>query len=253
MTYTLPSLRARLRNNETLVGTLISLPSSDVVECVSSLSVDWLFIDAEHGAFGPETVVDLLRAAHDCPCLVRIPSADEAWIKKVLDAGAAGIIVPQISHLQQAHEVVKFAKYAPQGNRGVGLGRAHGYGKDFATYLDNANDHTVIVLQAETESILHCIDDVTAIPEVDAILIGPYDLSASLGHTGDLQHPSVQSAIKTVLQSCQNNAKAAGIFGVCADDICAYKHMGFSLLTVGVDSLFLQSAATTEIEKLRLA
>jgi len=250
LNYSLPSLRARLRDNEILIGTLISLPSTDIVECLSSLSVDWLFIDAEHGAFGPETVCDLLRAAHECPCLVRIPSVDEAWIKKVLDAGAAGIIVPQINHLQQAHDVVKFAKYAPQGNRGVGLGRAHGYGKDFSSYLDNANDHTVIVLQAETESILECIDDVTAIPEVDAILIGPYDLSASLGHIGDLQHPSVQLAIKTVLHSCQNNAKAAGIFGVCADDICTYKQMGFSLLAVGVDTVFLQSAATAELEKL---
>jgi len=253
VTSTLSTLRSRMRDNETLIGTLISLPSTDIVECLASLSVDWLFIDAEHGAFGPETVVDLLRAAHVCPCLVRIPCADEAWIKKVLDAGATGIIVPQISTLQQAQDVVTYAKYAPRGNRGVGLGRAHGYGQDFSSYLESANEHTVIVLQAETESILHCIDDVTAIADVDAVLIGPYDLSASLGHTGDLQHPKVQSAIQTVLTSCQKNAKAAGIFGVCADDVAAYKKMGFTLLTVGVDTLFVQTAATAELEKLRLA
>lgn len=246
-----PSFRSRLRAQETLIGTLISLPSPDIVELLAALDVDWLFIDAEHGAFGPETVIELLRAAHQCPCLVRIPGADEAWIKKVLDAGAAGIIVPQIATTAQAEQVIEFSKYPATGKRGVGLGRAHGYGKNFSTYLQHANDHTVIVLQAESESVVNCIDDITAMPEVDAVLIGPYDLSASLGHTGDLQHEKVQSAIKTVLASCHRNATAAGIFGVCAQHVAPYKQLGFTLLTVGVDTLFTQNAAQAEISLIR--
>ncbi len=245
------SFRSRLRAQESLVGTLVSLPSPDIVELLAALDVDWLFIDAEHGAFGPETVIELLRAAHPCPCLVRIPAADEAWIKKVLDAGAAGIIVPQIASQEQAEQVITFSKYPPIGKRGVGLGRAHGYGQDFGTYLQHANDNTVIVLQAETDSILNCIDDITAMPEVDAVLIGPYDLSASLGHMGDLQHKAVQSAIQTVLASCQRNTIAAGIFGVCAQDVAPYKALGFTLLTVGVDTLFTQTAAQAEISLIR--
>lgn len=247
----IPSFRSRVRAQETLVGTLVSLPSPDIVELLAALDVDWLFIDAEHGAFGPETVIELLRAAHQCPCLVRIPAIDEGWIKKVLDAGAAGIIVPQIATKAQAEQVITMCKYAPLGNRGVGLGRAHGYGQKFSDYLQHANDHTVIVLQAETASILNCIDDITAMPEVDAILIGPYDLSASLGHSGDLQHETVQSAIQTVLASCQRNSTAAGIFGVCAQDVAPYKALGFSLLTVGVDTLFIQTAAQAEISLIR--
>ncbi len=247
------SFRQKLLANETLIGTLVATPSTEIVELLASLEFDWLFIDAEHGAFGPETVVSLLQAAHECPCLVRIPGPDEAWIKKVLDAGAAGIIVPQINSLQEAHDVVSYSKYPPIGKRGVGLGRAHGYGKEFSNYLDNANQHTVIVLQAETEAVLNCIEDISAIDAVDAILIGPYDLSASLGHMGDISHPVVQSAIESVKQACSSHNTQLGIFGVCADNVAPYKAMGFTLLTVGVDTLFVQSAATAELEALRSA
>lgn len=245
------SFRNQLLSNETLIGTLVATPSPEIVELLASLDFDWLFIDAEHGAFGPEQIVSLLQAAHDCPCLVRIPGPDEAWIKKVLDAGAAGIIVPQINTLEEALAVVNYSKYPPQGKRGVGLGRAHGYGKEFSSYLDNANEETVLVLQAETKNILTCIEDISAIDAVDAILIGPYDLSASLGHMGDISHSAVQSAIESVKQACSHHNTKLGIFGVCADNVAPYKAMGFTLLTVGVDTLFVQSAATAELQSLR--
>lgn len=247
------SFRQRLLNNETLIGTLVATPSPEIVELLASLDFDWLFLDAEHGAFGPEQIPSLLQAAHDCPCLVRIPGPDEAWIKKILDAGAAGIIVPQIGTLQQAKDVIRYAKYPPQGQRGVGLGRAHGYGKSFSEYLADANQETVIVLQAETESILECIDEVAALPEADAILIGPYDLSSSLGHMGEIDHPKVQTAIKDVLDACKTQNTQAGIFGVCAEHVAPYKKMGFTLLTVGVDTLFVLNSANNELEQLKNA
>ncbi len=245
------SFRNRLLANESLIGTLVATPSPEIVESLASLGFDWLFIDAEHGAFGPDQVVSLLQAAHTCPCLVRIPGPDEAWIKKVLDAGADGIIVPQINSLEEAKAVVSYAKYPPMGKRGVGLGRAHGYGKDFATYLEHANQNTVIVLQAETKAVLECIENIAALDAVDAILIGPYDLSASLGHMGEITHPTLQSAIQDVIKACNNQSTQLGIFGVSAENVAPYKAMGFTLLTVGVDSIFLQSAATSELEALR--
>ncbi len=247
------SFRKRLLANETLIGTLVSIPSVEVVELLASLGFDWLFIDAEHGAFGPEHVVSMLQAAHDCPCLVRIPGPDEAWVKKVLDAGATGIIVPQINNPEQAQAVVNYAKYPPLGRRGVGLGRAHGYGTYFSDYLENANQQTVIVLQAETQSVLNHLDQISAMEHVDAILIGPYDLSASLGHMGDISHSVVQDAIQRIKQACASQKTQLGIFGVCAENIAAYKAMGFTLLTVGVDTLFLQTAASAELKALRKA
>ena len=243
--------RQQLLAKQTLIGTLVSIPSAEIVELLSFTGFDWIFLDAEHGAFGPTEIVALLQAAHDCPCLVRIPGPDEAWIKKILDAGAAGIIVPQISTEQQARDVIQFAKYPPQGKRGVGLGRAHKYGRDFAAYLQNANQETVIVLQAENQQALDNIDAIAAVDGVDAILIGPYDLSASLGHTGEVAHATVQAAIQKISQVCQSHDTRLGIFGVCAADVAPYKQLGFTLLTVGVDSLFIEASASSALSDLR--
>jgi 2-keto-3-deoxy-L-rhamnonate aldolase RhmA len=245
------TFRQRLLAHETLIGPLVATASNEIVELLASLGFDWLFLDAEHGAYGPEKIPDLLQAAGDCPCLVRIPGPDEAWIKKVLDAGAAGIIVPQISTLEQANNVLNYSKYPPMGKRGVGLGRAHGYGKDFTEYLEHANDQTVIVLQAETRAVLDCIEDIAALQGVDCILIGPYDLSASLGHTGETTHPEVQNAIQTVRHACVKQNTQLGIFGVCAEHVAPYKKLDFTLLTVGVDTLFVLNSATAELEALR--
>ena len=248
---TIQTFRQRLLNQETLIGTLISIPSPEVVELLSQTGFDWLFIDAEHGAFGPAEIISLLQAAHDCPCIVRIPGPDEGWIKKVLDAGATGIIVPRISSADQAQTVVRYAKYPPAGQRGVGLGRAHHYGREFSSYLQNANERTVIVLQAENQQALDNIDEISRIAGLDAVLIGPYDLSASLGHTGAVDHPVVQKAIQQISDSCKANNTCLGIFGVCAQDVEPYKKMGFNLLTVGVDTLFLEASANAALTTLR--
>jgi 2-keto-3-deoxy-L-rhamnonate aldolase RhmA len=247
------TFRQRLLAHETLIGPLVATASSEIVELLASLEFDWLFLDAEHGAYGPEKIPALLQAAGNCPCLVRIPGPDEAWIKKVLDAGAAGIIVPQISTLEQAKSVINYSKYPPMGKRGVGLGRAHGYGKDFSSYLQHANDQTVIVLQAETRAVLECIEDIATLTGVDCILIGPYDLSASLGRMGETTHPDVQNAIQKIRQACVNHDTQLGIFGICADHVAPYKKLDFTLLTVGVDTLFVLNSATAELEALRKA
>lgn len=245
------NFRQRLLAKEMLIGTLVSIPSAEIVELLSLSGFDWLFLDAEHGAYGPTEIVSMLQAAHECPCLVRIPGPDEAWIKKVLDAGASGIIVPQINSAQQARDVINYAKYPPQGKRGVGLGRAHKYGREFAPYLQNANQETVIVLQAESQHALDNIEAIATVEGVDAVLIGPYDLSASLGHTGEVAHAIVQAAIQKISQVCQSHNTRLGIFGVCAADVVPYKQLGFTLLTVGVDSLFIEASASSALADLR--
>ena len=245
------AFRRRLLANETLVGTLVSIASTEVVELLSLVGFDWLFLDAEHGAFGPNEIVSLLQAAGQTPCLVRIPGPDPAWIKKVLDAGATGIIVPQIESQLQAQSVIQAAKYPPQGQRGVGLGRAHKYGIEFSEYLDSANENTVIVLQAESQKAVDNINEIASVEGLDAVLIGPYDLSASLGHTGDLQHTVVQTAIKNIADACHQQNTQLGIFGVSAENVVPYKALGFSLLTVGVDTLFIEKEARNALDTLK--
>ena len=197
----------RLRSNEILIGTLVSLPSSEICELLASIGYDWLFIDAEHGAFNPQQAQAMLQAAAPTPCLIRVPSDETIWLKKALDIGAAGVIVPQVHTADQAREIISHCKYTPDGKRGIGIGRAHKYGIDFDRYIKYANQETAVVLQAESSEAVDNINDIVKLKGIDAILIGPYDLSASLGKPGEIDHPVVQAAINKIIKTCQNGCK----------------------------------------------
>ena len=240
----------RLRSKEILVGTLVTLPSPEVCELLANVGYDWLFIDAEHGAFNPQQAQTMLQAAGSVPCLIRVPDDETIWIKKALDIGAAGVIVPQVHDANQAKKIITDCKYAPDGNRGIGIGRAHKYGVDFERYLKNANRETAVVLQAESSEAVDNITDIVALDGVDAILVGPYDLSASLGRPGEVDHPIVQSAIEKIIGACQNANITMGIFGVSADAVMPYKEKGFNLLTVGTDTAFLINAASETLSRM---
>ena len=192
------SFAQRLRNGEVLIGTLVSLLSAEVCELLSNIGYDWLFIDTEHGAFNPQQTQGMLQAAAPTPCVIRVPVGEAIWIKKALDIGAAGIIVPQVHTVKQAEEIIKHCKYSPEGDRGVGIGRAHKYGIEFEHYLNNANNETAVILQAESQESIDNIDEIVKLKGLDAILVGPYDLSASLGKPGEINDPIVQAAIDTV-------------------------------------------------------
>ena len=240
----------RLRSKEILVGTLVTLPSPEVCELLANVGYDWLFIDAEHGAFNPQQAQAMLQAAGSVPCLIRVPDDETIWIKKALDIGAAGVIVPQVHDANQAKKIITDCKYAPDGNRGIGIGRAHKYGIDFERYLKNANRETAVVLQAESSEAVDNITDIVTLDGVDAILVGPYDLSASLGRPGEVDHPIVQSAIEKIISACQNANISMGIFGVSADAVVPYKEKGFNLLTVGTDTAFLINSASVTLSRM---
>ncbi|MEM7027141.1 MAG: aldolase/citrate lyase family protein [Pseudomonadota bacterium] len=239
----------RLRAGEILYGTLISLPSPEICELLGQIGYDWLFIDAEHGAFNPQQTQAMLQAASPTPCVIRVPVGEPIWIKKALDIGAAGIIVPQVNNVEQARDIIKHAKYSPEGERGIGIGRAHQYGLEFERYLSTANEETVVILQAESREAIENINEIAKLDGLDAILIGPYDLSASFGKPGEINDPVVQDAIDKIEQCCKEAGISLGYFGVTAEAVLPYKARGFNLLTVGVDTYFvINSAATTLAE-----
>lgn len=245
------TFRQRLHSGEVLLSTLVSFPSPEVVELLSKLDFDWLFVDGEHGPFGTLEMQRMLQAAgNNCPCLIRVPSNDRVYIKQALDIGAAGIIVPQINSAEEAQAAVDAAKYPPRGQRGVGLARAHEYGISFTDYLAKADKETCVVIQAETRGAIEQIEDIVAIKDVDAILIGPYDLSANLGHMGEIDHPEVISAIEKVEQACKQANVKLGYFGVNAASVLPYKEKGFTLLTIGVDSIFVLNGAQQLLEEM---
>lgn len=242
----------RLRAGEVMIGTLISLPSPEICELLGQVGYDWLFIDTEHGAFNPQQAQGMLQAAAPTPCVIRVPVGEAIWLKKALDIGAAGVIVPQVHNSSQAKDIINQCKYSPDGDRGIGIGRAHKYGIEFERYLENANKETAVILQAESAEAVKNIDDIVSVEGLDAILIGPYDLSASLGLPGQIDHPIVLKAINKIISSCKAANISMGYFGVSSEAVLPYKEKGFTLLTVGVDTGFIIKSASQTLTEMNV-
>ena len=247
------SFRSRLRSGETLFAPLMTLNSPAVAELMADAGFDWLFIDAEHSTLDTSQMQSLLQAAGSTPCVIRITSGDDVPIKKALDIGAAGIIVPQVNSADQARRIVQSAKYAPIGQRGLGIARAHRYGLKVREYMQSANDDTAVIVQAEHRDAVTDIDAIVRVDGVDGVLIGPYDLSASLGLPGAVDHPDVRAAIERVRTACQAVGLPLGIFGLTAEAVRPYIDNGFTMIVAGVDTVLLGNAATTLVAALRAA
>jgi 2-keto-3-deoxy-L-rhamnonate aldolase RhmA len=237
------AFRARLLQGDLLIGTMITLTSPEVAEIMAEVGFDWLFLDAEHSVFEARELQAALQAAGATACVVRLPIAAEVPIKKALDVGAAGIIAPQVNSAAQAEQVVRMAKYAPAGARGVGIGRAHRYGLKLREYIADANQRTAVIVQAEHIDAVRNIESIVRVEGIDAVLIGPYDLSASLGRLGQVDHPDVTQAIDRVTEVCLQAGVRLGIFGVSADAVKPYMDRGYTLIVAGVDTMLLGQAA----------
>lgn len=244
--------RTRLLGGELLVGTMVTLNAPPVAELLAMVGYDWLFIDAEHGVFDTQALQATLQAAGSfTPCLVRVAAAAEMPIKQALDIGAAGIIVPQVNSAALAEHVVQWAKYPPQGARGAGIARAQGYGLTLGDYIATANETTTVIIQAEHIDAVNHIEDIVRVKGIDAVFVGPYDLSGSLGQLGNIEHPDVLKAIHHVTEVCKNAGIRLGIFGVSADAVMPYVNNGYTLVVAGVDTLFLAQAARANLSQLR--
>lgn len=246
------TFKARLKAGERLYGAMISLPCAATAEILADVGLDWFFIDSEHGPLEISDIGHILRAVGDkVACIVRVPEAAEVPIKKVLDMGATGIIVPQVNTAQQATDVVRWAKYAPLGARGVGLSRAHGYGLRFGEYIATANDQTVVMVQAEHVLAVENIDAIVRVPGIDALQLGPYDLAASMGKMGQIDDPKVVAAIDRIMNAGLAAGLAIGCFGLSAESIKTYVDRGSNLICAGVDTMLLGKAARELVRDLQ--
>ena len=244
--------RARLKNRDQLLGTMVTLTTSSTAEILAELGFDWLFIDGEHGPLETGEILSILQAvSHKIACVVRVPAASEVAIKRVLDIGAHGVIVPMVNTPEQAADVVKFSRYAPQGVRGVGLARAHGYGLSFQEYVTTANDTISVIVQTEHIESVENIEKIVQVEGIDAIQLGPYDLAASMGKMGQVNDPEVVAAIDHVIATCQIAQIPIGWFGVTAESVKPYIDRGCTLITAGVDTTLLASAAKKMLNSLK--
>jgi 2-dehydro-3-deoxyglucarate aldolase len=244
--------RDRIKSGQPLIGTLVTLPSPEVVEILCRSDLDWLFLDLEHSAMEAAEAQRLLQAAGGLkPCLARVSTSNESGIRKALDSGADGVILPQVMDRAQAAELVSLTKYAPLGRRSVGLARAAGYGLQLNDYLTRANQEVAVVIQIEHIKAVDGIADILSVAHIDAVFVGPYDLSASMGIPGQVSDPDVTEAIEQVLLASKRFGVAAGIFTSEAAQAKTMFEQGFSLVASGSDALFLGRGLAQELKMLR--
>lgn len=248
------NLRKALRQDRPTFGSWIQFGHAGIAEMMAQAGFEWLGIDMEHSAIGIETaqqLIQVIELSGRVP-LVRLPSNDPVIAKRVMDAGAHGVIVPNVNSPQQAESAVRSVKYPPAGFRGVGLSRAQGYGARFQEYVSEIDEQSVVIVMIEHREGVEQIADIVRVPGVDAVFIGPYDLSASYGISGELNHPLVRDAMAAIVKAATEAKVAAGIH-VVHPPISQVKDRlseGFRFIAYGGDMLFLLPALREAVAEL---
>ena len=243
------SFLPKIAGDRPAIGTLVSLESPAVAEILSLCGFDWLFLDMEHGTLSVSSMQQSIQAMREgCSSIVRVPDNNAVWIKRALDTGCDGVIVPQVNSAEEAQRAVSAAKYAPLGARSVGIARAQGYGMTFADYLASANDQIALIIQIEHINAVNNLDAILAVDGIDGVLIGPYDLSASMNMMGEVGSEPVQQAIRRIKTGCREKSVPFGIFVLNPEAAQKEIEDGCSFLAVGTDTIFLSGAAKRALD-----
>lgn len=202
----------RLRACEKVLGAWTSLAHPSITEIFTAIGVDFIGIDVEHSTISQEQSQRIVAAAHHggAICLPRVASHNGEAIRRVLDSGADGIIVPNVSTSDQVRQIIAWCKYPPLGTRSYGVARAQGYGFQFDEYVSTWNDLSVALIQIESIQAVDQVEVLLTCQGVDGVMVGPYDISGSLGIPGQLSHQRVTEACGRVVDVCQRLQKACG-------------------------------------------
>jgi 4-hydroxy-2-oxoheptanedioate aldolase len=224
-----------------LVGTFAAIPHPVAVEVMAAAGPDFLCIDWEHAQIARDAIENMVRAAdiHRVPAIVRVPGHAPEAIAAALDSGAQGVLVPRVSTVAQAEAVVKAVRYPPQGQRGIGPGRAASYGYRIFDYLASANSQILAAVQVETAEGLANADAIAATEGIDLIFVGPGDLSVSIDAVGSAGADKLGQAIETIIEVALARGKAAGIFCARPEDAARWAAKGASFFILASDTLFL--------------
>ena len=236
-----------LRNGEPVVGNWVSIGHPKVAEVNGVVGVDFALIDTEHSTTSLETVEDLVRALQygSAPApIVRVGWNDPVEIKRVLDIGVAGVMVPMVNTVAEAEAAVQAMRYPPEGIRGVAGGRAAGYGSNFEEYLSTANDDLLTIVQIESAEAVENADGIAAVEGVDALFVGPSDLSTSLDGMADWESKALLKAMERVIDAAESTNTPIGSLALSAEDVERWMDLGFTYLIVGTDTRYLVRGAT---------
>jgi 2-keto-3-deoxy-L-rhamnonate aldolase RhmA len=234
-------VKAWFQRQSPMLGTILTIDHPTIVEIARLAGFDWLWVDAEHGRFN-EISASLACAVNSGgpPVFVRLPDRSATAIKRYLDTGCDGIILPQVSSVVEVDEISRAALYPPRGERSIGIARAQGYGTTFAEYLQTRS--YAIIVQIETVAGVANAQEIIEHDAVDAVLIGPYDLSGSFGIPGQIEAPQVIESIRSVLALCKKAGKPCGIFAATPEKARTYATQGFGFIGVGMDTIALLDA-----------
>lgn len=232
-------LKKRMLQGETVYGIFINSGSTIAVEIAGLAGFDFVMIDSEHGPTLPLQNRDLICAAEyrDTVPFVRISNGDYDMVLRTLDVGAHGIMVPQVNTVEKAAAIASAARYSPQGNRGVATIRSSDYGflQPVSEYFRLANERNLVIVQCENVAALPHLDGICAVPGVDVVFVGPYDLSSSMGQIGKVDYASIRETVDLALAATARHGKIAGIFTKDVKEAAMYAEMGFRFIIVGTD------------------
>lgn len=239
------NLRKRALNGEVLAGTWLVLASGLTVEIAGKAGFDWGVIDLEHGMGGIENLLVQLQAAGTTPMqpVVRV-AWNEPWqIKRVLDLGPYGVMVPMVNTAAEARKAVAAMRYPPAGMRGLTpLSRPADFGASFQDYFRRANEDLMTIVQVETQQAVENAEEIAAVDGVDCLFIGPMDLSLGMGLIGQFDHPKFREGVARVVDACKKAGKAAGILILSSDQINQTIEDGFTFIAISSDGGELAAA-----------
>jgi 2-keto-3-deoxy-L-rhamnonate aldolase RhmA len=246
-------LREQLRRRESTLGMWVTMESPTVTEIAAALGLDWICIDMEHGHQDFREVMEHLRAARGTLLtpLVRVPDFRQDLVKRALDMGAGGVLLPLVRSAADAELGFQHARYPPRGRRGVGGERAVKWGLEFEEYLTTADAETLVIPIIETREAAEDIDAILATPGLEAIFFGPADLSASHGYLGQWEGPGIAEKILDIRRRAEERGIAAGLMARNADDAAARRAQGFNLIGLGADTGLLIQGVSAVVRRVR--
>jgi len=248
------SLKSKFKKQQVTIGSWITLAHPAIAEIMAEAGFDWLAVDLEHSVITIREAEELIRVIDLCGVvpLVRLSANDPVQIKRVMDAGAHGVIVPMVNSATEAEQAVLAVRYPPQGTRGVGLARAQGYGNSFDDYLDWVNKESVVIVQVEHIEAVNNLNSILSVDGVDGFIVGPYDLSGSLGIPGHFDHPLMKEAMERIISVGTTSGKVSGIH-VVEPDAKEFKQKierGYRFVAYSLDTRMLDCACRQGLERI---
>jgi len=241
----------RIKNNEAVFGSWIYLTDPAVTEIIATAGYDFVIFDLEHGRLNENIAYNMSLALGDSKCIpiMRVAANQSDQIKKALETGALGIMVPFINNKEEAERAVKASKYAPEGNRGVDYGRGQKWGKDTQTYYNTANKMIAVILIVDSKEGVNNIDSIVEVAGIDVILPGVYDLSGAYGVPGQTSHPQVLEAVEKIVQACKRKEISIAAFATNREAIEKKMRQGARFIELTVDTDLLWQAAERSMKE----